>query len=62
MNSGPLSLGFFQFHTPILASPAVEGLGADRVFAANLLGLRLGSLGITQDADDLFGRVFGLLH
>ena len=41
----------------ILALPAIVGLGADGIFTADLLGLQMFSLGITQDADDLFGRV-----
>ena len=59
---GTQALGLLQVHAAIFALSAIVGLGADGILPADLLGLQLFSLGITQDADDLFGRVSRFLH
>ena len=58
----PQSLGLLEVHAAVFALPAVEGLGADAVLPADFLGLELRSLRCAENADDLFGRVTGLLH
>ena len=49
-------------HTLIQNVRTYLRLGADGILPADLSGLQLFPLGITQDADDLFGRVSRFLH
>ena len=53
--------GVGHLHAAILATPAVEGLFADIGLAADLLD-GLTTVGLAQEADDLFGRVSLFLH